>query len=107
MGVGSRAQGGGRGLPLFETKKLGGARIGHKVFAATILGCIGWICVYRSVHLPRPGEKGRWAWAGMFVAEVLFGLYWVVTQSVRWNAVCRYPFKERLSARSFSFSCSH
>ncbi|XP_030523127.2 cellulose synthase-like protein E6 [Rhodamnia argentea] len=99
MAVESRERGGGQGLPLFETKKLGGARIGHKVFAATILGCLGWIWVYRSLHLPRPGEKGRWAWVGMFVAEVLFGLYWVSTQSVRWNAVCQYPFKERLSQR--------
>ncbi|KAI6690780.1 hypothetical protein NL676_027608 [Syzygium grande] len=99
MGVENREQEGEQGLPLFETKKLGRTRIGYKVFAAAIFGCIWWIWVYRSLHLPRPGEKGRWAWAGMFLAEVLFGLYWVVTQSVRWNAGYRYPFKERLSQR--------
>ncbi|KAF9611339.1 hypothetical protein IFM89_030128 [Coptis chinensis] len=31
--------------------------------------------------------------------ELWFGLYWVVTQSIRWNSVCRYTFKDRLSNR--------
>ncbi|KAL2523792.1 Cellulose synthase-like protein E1 [Abeliophyllum distichum] len=51
------------------------------------------------MHIPRTGEAGRYAWIGMFISEVLFGLYWIITQSVRWNVVYRYPFKDTLSRR--------
>ncbi|CAI9760367.1 unnamed protein product [Fraxinus pennsylvanica] len=51
------------------------------------------------MYIPRKGEAGRYAWIGMFISEVLFGLYWMVTQAVRLNVVYRYPFKDRLSSR--------
>ncbi|KAH7837625.1 hypothetical protein Vadar_015978 [Vaccinium darrowii] len=35
----------------------------------------------------------------MFMSELWFTLYWVVTQSARWNPVYRYTFKDRLSQR--------
>ncbi|KAK4398632.1 Cellulose synthase-like protein E6 [Sesamum angolense] len=51
------------------------------------------------IHIPRAGQPGKHAWAAMFSAEVLFGLYWIITQSGRWRVVYRYPFKDRLSTR--------
>ncbi|KAE8098880.1 hypothetical protein FH972_016912 [Carpinus fangiana] len=67
--------------PLFETKE-GRFRGAYKVFASTVF------------------VAGRyWAWIGMFMAELCFGLYWIVTQSVRLNPVSHHPFKQRLSYR--------
>ncbi|TVU05851.1 hypothetical protein EJB05_49035, partial [Eragrostis curvula] len=51
---------------------------------------------------------GRAAWLGMLAAELWFGFYWVVTQSVRWSPVRRRTFKDRLTARfetTFSSCC--
>ncbi|KAM4092146.1 hypothetical protein ACB094_06G015400 [Castanea mollissima] len=85
-------------LPLFETKE---ARFvgAYKVLAFTVFVGICLIFVYRLTHMPRAGEQGRWAWIGMFVAELCFGLYWILTQSCRFKVVYHYPFKERLSCR--------
>ncbi|EXB51023.1 Cellulose synthase-like protein E1 [Morus notabilis] len=47
----------------------------------------------------QPAEGRRWAWIGMFMAEVGFGLYWVITQSVRWSFIRFYPLKDGLSNR--------
>ena len=95
-------------LPLFETKE---ARFvgAYKVLAFTVFVgiCLTW--VYRLTHMPRAGEQGRWAWIGMFMAELCFGLYWILTQSCRFKVVYHYPFKERLSYRldlSLSLSLS-
>ncbi|KAK9269762.1 hypothetical protein L1049_001540 [Liquidambar formosana] len=85
-------------LSLFETKEARG-RVAYKLFSSTIFMGICLIWVYRLINIPRSGEEGRWAWIGLFVAEFWFGLYWIVTQSVRWNVVYRYPFKERLLHR--------
>ncbi|CAI9772785.1 unnamed protein product [Fraxinus pennsylvanica] len=85
-------------LALFETKA-GKGRIVFKLFSLTILLCIFLIWLYRLMYVPRKGEAGRYAWIGMFISEVLFGLYWIITQIVRWNVVHRYPFKDRLSRR--------
>ncbi|KAK9269308.1 hypothetical protein L1049_001079 [Liquidambar formosana] len=90
--------GGKKGLPLFVTKEAKG-RAAYKLFASTILVGICLIWVYRFTHLPRAGEEGRWAWIGLSVAELWFGLYWIITQSVRWNVVYRYPSKEKLLNR--------
>ncbi|XP_073001786.1 cellulose synthase-like protein E6 [Typha latifolia] len=64
------------------------------------------IWVYRATHIPmKDGEEEKkkmmmWAlWIGLFAAEIWFGLYWLLTQSVRWNPVYRHTFKERLSKR--------
>nr|XP_023881890.1 cellulose synthase-like protein E2 isoform X3 [Quercus suber] len=85
-------------LPLFETKE---ARFvgAYKVLAFTVFVGICLIWVYRLTHMPRAGEQGRWAWIGMFMAELCFGLYWILTQSCRFKVVYHYPFKERLSYR--------
>ncbi|KAF8409748.1 hypothetical protein HHK36_005827 [Tetracentron sinense] len=85
-------------LPLFETKVAKG-RVAYKLFASTIFAGICLILVYRLSHIPRAGEVGRWAWIGLFCAELWFSFYWIITQSVRWNNTCRYTFKERLSQR--------
>ncbi|KAI3456800.1 hypothetical protein Pfo_013463 [Paulownia fortunei] len=85
-------------LPLFETKVARGGAA-HKLFCLTVLVGIVLIWAYRLIHIPRAEEPGRYAWIGMFFAEVLFGLYWIITQSGRWHVVYRYPFKDRLSTR--------
>ncbi|KZV56351.1 hypothetical protein F511_00348 [Dorcoceras hygrometricum] len=82
---------------LFETKVAKGRAL-YKLFSSTILVGIILIWIYRLVHIPRTGEPGRYAWFGMFFSEFLFGLYWIITQSGRWNVVYRTPFKEKLSA---------
>ncbi|KAK6133030.1 hypothetical protein DH2020_033240 [Rehmannia glutinosa] len=85
-------------LPLFETKTAKG-RAAYKLYCLIVLFGIVLIWVYRLVHIPGAGERGRHAWMAMFFAEVLFGLYWVITQACRWHVVYRYPFRDRLSTR--------
>ncbi|CAA0838649.1 Cellulose synthase-like protein E1 [Striga hermonthica] len=86
------------GLPLFETRAAKG-RAFFKLYCLTVLVGIFLIWAYRLLHIPRAAERVRCAWLGMFSAEVLFGLYWVLTQAARWRVVYRYPFKNRLFAR--------
>uniref|UniRef100_A0A2N9HLX5 Glycosyltransferase 2-like domain-containing protein n=1 Tax=Fagus sylvatica TaxID=28930 RepID=A0A2N9HLX5_FAGSY len=85
-------------LPLFETKEAR-FRGAYKVFASTVFVGICLIWVYRLTHIPSAGQHGRWAWIGMFMAELWFGLYWIITQSSRFSVIYNYPFKERLSYR--------
>lgn len=85
-------------VALFETKAASGIAI-HRASSLTILVGIVVIWAYRLVHIPKPGEAGRFAWILIFFAEVLFGLHWIITQSARWCVVYRYPFKDRLSSR--------
>ncbi|KAA8519230.1 hypothetical protein F0562_013486 [Nyssa sinensis] len=85
-------------LPLFETKAVKG-RVLYKLYAVSVFVGICLICVYRVKHLPAPGELGRWAWIGLFMAELWFSFYWIVTQFVRWNPIYRNTFKDRLSQR--------
>ncbi|CAK9182397.1 unnamed protein product [Ilex paraguariensis] len=85
-------------LPLFETKSAKG-RIPYWLYAGSMIVGIGFIFVYRVSHLPAQGEDGRWAWIGLFLADLWFSFYWFVTQSARWNPIYRYTFKERLSQR--------
>lgn len=113
---------------LFETKE---ARFGggvYKLFASTIFACIGLIWVYRVVNMPTWGgyddddddEHGGmmmmnmmrwWAWATVFVCELVFGFYWIITQSARWRVVYQTPFPHKLSHRfvcsSSLVSCQH
>ncbi|KAJ4980278.1 hypothetical protein NE237_031115 [Protea cynaroides] len=65
-------------------------RVAYKIFAVSILVGIGMIWSYRVCNIPRTGEAGRWVWLGLFTAELWFGFYWIITQSVRWNIVHRY-----------------
>uniref|UniRef100_K4A2P3 Uncharacterized protein n=1 Tax=Setaria italica TaxID=4555 RepID=K4A2P3_SETIT len=46
------------------------------------------VLYYRATHVPGAGSgAGRAAWLGMLVAELWFGFYWVITQSVQWCPV--------------------
>lgn len=92
--------------PLFETKKSKG-RVLYRLFAATIFVGICLIWAYRLIHIPNYGENGRWVWIGLFMSELWFGLYWILTQSLRWNQVYRSTFKNRLSHRSENLLCLH
>ncbi|KAI8553032.1 hypothetical protein RHMOL_Rhmol06G0313800 [Rhododendron molle] len=85
-------------LPLFETEVSKG-KLAYRVYAVTVLIGICSIWVYRSINIPTAEEHGRWAWIGMFMAELWFGFYWIITLSVRWNVTHRYPFKDRLINR--------
>ncbi|RVX14697.1 Cellulose synthase-like protein E6 [Vitis vinifera] len=84
--------------PLFATKQLKG-RVAYRCFASTIFVGICLILVSRLKHIPSAEEHGRWAWIGLFMAELWFGFYWIITQSVRWNVIHRVPFKDRLLQR--------
>ncbi|KAL3618195.1 hypothetical protein CASFOL_038516 [Castilleja foliolosa] len=84
--------------PLFKTKTARGRAL-YKLFCSIVFVGIVLIWVYRLLHIPGAGVRGRYAWVGMFFAEVLFGLYWVLTQAARWRIVYRYPFKDRLLCR--------
>ncbi|KAJ1703660.1 hypothetical protein LUZ63_003439 [Rhynchospora breviuscula] len=85
-------------LPLFETKVKKG-RKWYKLYVLSVLLAISLILVYRALHFPTNGEKGRWAWFGLSMAEIWFGFYWILTQSTRWNPVYRHTFKDRLLMR--------
>ncbi|KAF6153812.1 hypothetical protein GIB67_001045 [Kingdonia uniflora] len=84
-------------LPLFETKR-GKGRIVYRLFAASIFVGICLIWVYRAANIPKEGAR-RLFWIGLFGAELWFGFFWIITQSVRWNNIYRYPFKDRLLER--------
>ncbi|XP_038690914.1 cellulose synthase-like protein E6 isoform X2 [Tripterygium wilfordii] len=85
-------------LPLFETKSVKG-RVIYRPFAVTVFVGICLIWVYRASYVPKRGEDGRWVWFGLLVAELWFGLYWLLAQALRWNQVHRCTFKDRLSQR--------
>ncbi|KAJ4977514.1 hypothetical protein NE237_002620 [Protea cynaroides] len=86
-------------LPLFETKEAKG-RVAYRLFAVSMLLAICMVVVYRVKHVPTgEGTQGRWVWIGIFVAELWFSLSWFIQQSLRWNPVYRYTFKDRLSHR--------
>ncbi|KAJ8770304.1 hypothetical protein K2173_013258 [Erythroxylum novogranatense] len=84
-------------LPLFETKS-SRRRLLFKFYLASVLVAVCLIWVYRISYLPE-GLLQRWAWIGLFIAEVWFSFYWFVTQLVRWNPVYRFTFRDRLSQR--------
>ncbi|KAE9456544.1 hypothetical protein C3L33_11511, partial [Rhododendron williamsianum] len=88
----------GEVLPLFETRRAEG-RILYRPFAASVFVGIVAIWVYRASHMPGPGEDGRFGWIGLLGAELWFGLYWLLTQALRWNRLHRSTFKDRLSQR--------
>ncbi|GLT83697.1 hypothetical protein SLE2022_019710 [Rubroshorea leprosula] len=84
--------------PLFETKRPKGIAI-YRLFALSVFFCICLVWTYRATQLPTNGEEGRWVWIGLFAAELWFGFYWILTQSLRWNPIYRRTFKDRLSKR--------
>ncbi|KAI3492898.1 hypothetical protein L1887_42393 [Cichorium endivia] len=84
---------------LFETEGGKGRKI-YRAFAATVLVSVVWIWIYRGTQLPPVvAGLGSWFWIGIFAAELWFGLYWTLTQSVRWNPTHRRTFKHRLTQR--------
>ncbi|PHU12914.1 Cellulose synthase-like protein E1 [Capsicum chinense] len=54
---------------------------------------------HKLCNIPKPGENGRYGWIGMLGAELWFGFYWFLTQSLRWNRVYRQAFRDRLLQR--------
>nr|XP_016451412.1 PREDICTED: cellulose synthase-like protein E6 [Nicotiana tabacum] len=95
---GSRREETNLNLSLFESKAARGRNI-YKLFASTVFVGICLIWIYRLINMPRRGESGRWAWIGMFLSELVFGFYWIITQSARLDVIYRFPFKNRLSLR--------
>ncbi|CAL5073784.1 unnamed protein product [Urochloa decumbens] len=80
---------------LFSTEKVGGRAL-YKLQAVTVFVGICLVLYYRATHVPVAGTA---AWLGMLAAELWFGFYWVLTQSVRWRPIRRRTFKDRLAAR--------
>ncbi|KAK3123432.1 hypothetical protein QOZ80_8AG0630840 [Eleusine coracana subsp. coracana] len=83
---------------LFVTEKIGGRAL-YRLHAATVLAGIFLVLCYRAAHVPAAAGGGRAAWLGMLAAELWFGFYWIITQSVRWAPVRRRTFKDKLHAR--------
>ncbi|KAJ0988217.1 hypothetical protein J5N97_006573 [Dioscorea zingiberensis] len=91
---------GERDEALFETR--GKGRSAYKVFAGSVFVGVLMIWVYRVSVILRGeinGTAASWPWFGVFGAELWFGFYWILTQSVRWNPTFRFTFKDRLSLR--------
>nr|XP_043606338.1 cellulose synthase-like protein E1 isoform X1 [Erigeron canadensis] len=87
----------GKDGPLFETIIRGKEKKLKRVFATTVLLSIIWIWIYRTTQVLHGSWRLRTV--GMFVSEICFGVYWVLTQSVRWNPTDRRTFKQRLFQR--------
>ncbi|XP_019456035.1 PREDICTED: cellulose synthase-like protein E6 [Lupinus angustifolius] len=87
---------------LFERKEVRKRGV-YKVFASTIFAAICFIWVYRFRNIPYDDDDdddGRyWYWLLLFMSEFAFGLYWIITQSVRWRIVYHTPFKHTLLNR--------
>nr|ACG29048.1 CSLE6 - cellulose synthase-like family E [Zea mays] len=83
---------------LFATEKHGGRAL-YRLHAVTVFLGICLVLCYRATHVPAAGSGGRAAWLGMLAAELWFGFYWVITQSVRWCPIRRRTFHDRLAAR--------
>lgn len=89
--------------PLFEIRRRTGRVIAYRVFSASVFVCICWILFYR-VAVPVETDDNRTGLVRlisliMLILEFWFGLYWVITQSLRWNPVWRVTFTDRLSRR--------
>ncbi|KAL7592944.1 hypothetical protein Lser_V15G31936 [Lactuca serriola] len=85
-------------IPLFETKQAKGRTL-FKLYTASMSMAICLICVYRATHTPEKGKTGRYLWIGLFMAELWFTFYWLITQLVRWNPVTHQTFKDQLSLK--------
>ena len=97
---------------LFETERGKGSLI-YRPFSVSVFVCICLIWVYRLNQIPKQGQQYSYyccygtilAWLGLLCAELWFGFYWILTQSLRWNLIFRHTFKDRLSLR-FNLSLS-
>ncbi|MCL7034144.1 hypothetical protein MKW94_000956 [Papaver nudicaule] len=91
---------------LFETKKANLAQLViRRLFSISILTSICLVWFYRFNYFPtstaaevdehKLGTR-RWIWIGLFLAEIWFGFYWILTQALRWNQIFRHPLRDRL-----------
>ncbi|KAL2316639.1 hypothetical protein Fmac_030515 [Flemingia macrophylla] len=80
---------------LFESRRDRGRHI-RRLFSFSVFVAICFIWAYRLAHIP---EHGKWAWLGLFAAELWSSLYWLLGQALRWNLIFRKPFNTRLSQR--------
>ncbi|KAK9089915.1 hypothetical protein Scep_028997 [Stephania cephalantha] len=85
-------------LPLFGIEQAKNRTV-YRLFSSSIFVCISATWVYRMIYVPERGDSMRWTWILLFAAELWFALFWVLSQSFRWNRVRRYTFKDRLSHR--------
>lgn len=85
-------------LPLFETKEANGRRL-YWFYALSMVVGISLTCIHRVSNFPQENGLKRWAWTGIFMAELWFIAYWIITQFTRYHAVFRYTFKDRLTSR--------
>ncbi|GMH29597.1 hypothetical protein Nepgr_031440 [Nepenthes gracilis] len=49
-----------------------------------------------ATHVPEKGGAGRWAWIGLFAAELWLGFHCLLSLLLRWNIIYRHTFKDRL-----------
>lgn len=86
---------------LFDTRRENKGHGWIKLFMFSMMVTILSIWYYRVTNMPaaEDGRMTRWLWLTMFAAELLFGMYWVVTQPVRLNVVHQQPFKDKLLQR--------
>ncbi|KAK9091838.1 hypothetical protein Syun_026749 [Stephania yunnanensis] len=85
-------------LPLFGIEQAKNRTV-YRLFSSSIFVCISATWVYRMIYVPERGDSMRWTWILLFAAELWFALFWVLSQSFRWNRVRRYTFIDRLSHR--------
>ncbi|GMI79056.1 cellulose synthase like E1 [Hibiscus trionum] len=85
-------------VPLFETRQMKGRILFRSVAASILLG-ICFVFIYRVRFLPVGGNAERWTWIGLFLSELWFSFYWLLTTVCRWNSVNRIPYIHRLSQR--------
>ncbi|XP_028200683.1 cellulose synthase-like protein E1 isoform X2 [Glycine soja] len=85
----------GEDYSLFETRKDKGRHI-RRIYAISLFVAICFIWAYRLSHIP---AYGKWAWLGLFAAELWSGFYWLFGQALRWNMLFRKTFINRLSER--------
>lgn len=84
--------------PLFVAKP-GKERTCRRVVACSMFVGILLILIYRWTHIPAGGKLERLVWIGMFVSEIWFGFYYVLTQSTRWSPLHYSTFTDKLSQR--------
>ncbi|KAK1424136.1 hypothetical protein QVD17_19453 [Tagetes erecta] len=81
-------------LPLIETKPIKG-RLAYKLYASSVFVGICLIWAYRFSHFP--ATIGRCAWLIISLSDLWFGLYWLLSQSLRFNPISRSTFNQRLT----------
>ncbi|KAK4275299.1 hypothetical protein QN277_018408 [Acacia crassicarpa] len=100
--VGKKREGGDEeeACLLFETKqaKWRGA---YKVFSCTIFAgiCMIWWYRIRKMTSGAGGGGRSWVDIGVMWSEICFGMFWILTQSLRWTILHHFPYKHILFHR--------